>query len=198
MSVVVGIVANGRVYIGSDSQITSGGTKKSHHHPNNRKIWHPDRRVELLMGSVGQYKGINVVKSINGIIDQQTLLENSINYNYVYKHISRKIFEAMEEVKLIDSKDINPKMFNEFLFANNHELYSIGSDGSVIQIEDFVAIGSGSFEATGSLLSTEGEDPAKRVTKAIQAAIDSDIYVGYPIVIMNTENEDIEVGQEKT
>lgn len=197
MSVIIGIIDDGVVYLGSDSQLTKGGTKKSYNHENNRKIWHPDGIEHLLMGSSGLLKGINVIKSINGVIDQRTLSEKTLNHNYVVKNVSKKIMDSMEEVKLIDSKDYNPKMLNEFLFANNDELYMIGNDGSVLQIDDFTAIGSGAIEAVGSLLSTDKEEPKTRIIKAIEAAIQNDIYVGYPIVIMNTKDQHVDIIQEK-
>lgn len=197
MSVIVGIINEGVVYIGSDSQMTKGGTKKNHLHPNNRKVWHPDGRDHLLMGSAGLLKGINVITSINGLIDQATLSENTLNYNYVVKNVAKKIMDHMEDVKLIESKDYNPKMLNEFLFANKHELFMIGTDGSVLQIDDFTAIGSGAIEAIGSLLSTESEEPRTRIIKAIEAAIQNDLYVGYPIVIMNTKDLNVDIIQDK-
>ena len=197
MSVIVGIVHEGVVYIGSDSQVTKGGTKKNYLHANNRKVWHPDGRDHLLMGSAGLLKGINVVKSINGLIDQATLSEGTLNYNYVVKNVSKKIMDHMEEVKLIESKDYNPKMLNEFLFANKDELFMIGTDGAVLQIDDFTAIGSGAIEAIGSLLSTEKEEPRTRIIKAIEAAIQNDIYVGYPIVIMSTKDQHVDSIQDK-
>ncbi len=197
MSVIVGIIHEGVVYLGSDSQYTKGGTKKSNNHPNNRKIWHPDGRDQLLIGSAGLLKGINAIKSINGLIDQATLSQESLNYNYVVKNVARRIMDTMEEIKLIESKDYNPKMLNEFLFAYKNELFMIGSDGSVLQIDDFSAIGSGSVEAIGSLLSTVNDDPKTRIIKAIEAAIQNDIYVGYPIIIMNTNNQNNDIIQEK-
>lgn len=193
MSVIVGIIHDGVVYLGSDSQITSGGTKKNYHHPNNYKVWHPDGRNHLLMGSSGLFKGINIIKSINGLVDQKTLYDGTLNHQYVIKNVSRKIMDNMEEAKLIDSKDFKPVMVNDFLFANNNEMFMIGIDGSVLQIEDFAAIGSGSIEAIGSLSSTEKEEPKVRIIKAIEAAIQNDIYVGYPIIMMNSKNLDIEV-----
>lgn len=197
MSVIVGIIHDGVVYLGSDSQITSGGTKKNYHHPNNYKVWHPDGRNHLLMGSSGLFKGINIIKSINGLVDQKTLYDGTLNYQYVVKNVSRKIMDNMEEAKLIDSKDFKPVMVNDFLFANNDEMFMIGIDGSVLQIVDFAAIGSGSIEAVGSLSSTEKEEPKVRIIKAIEAAIQNDIYVGYPIIMMNTKNLDVEVIHEK-
>lgn len=197
MSVIVGIIDEDVVYIGADSQITSGGTKKNYHHPNNYKIWHPDERQELLIGSSGLIKGINTIKSINGLVDQKTLNEETLNYHYVIKEISKKIMDSMEEQKLIDSKEFKPTMTNNFLFANKGELYLISTDGSVLQVEDFAAIGSGSIEAIGSLLSSEKEPPKTRIIKAIEAAITHDIYVGYPIIIMNTKDMTIDIINDK-
>ena len=68
------------------------------------------------------------------------------------KEISKKSWIVWKEEKLIDSKEFKPTMTNNFLFANKGELYLISTDGSVLQVEDFAAIGSGSIEAIGSLL----------------------------------------------
>jgi ATP-dependent protease HslVU (ClpYQ) peptidase subunit len=198
MSVIVGIVHEGGVYIGADSQITSGGTKKIYRHQNNYKVWHPDGIKDLLIGSSGLIKGINTIKTINGLIDQKTLFANGLDYEYVIKHLTKKIMDSMEDVKLIDSKDYKPTMPNEFLFANKDELYMISVDGAVIQIDDFGVIGSGTIEATGSLLATENFNPKRRIIKAIEVAIQNDIYVGYPIIIMNTLNDDIDIINKKT
>lgn len=197
MSVIVGIIHEGTVYLGSDSQITRGGTKKNHRHPNNLKIWHPDGKENILIGSSGLIKGMNIIKTISGLVDYQTLFEGTLNYQYVIKNISKKIMDTMEEAKLIDSKEYKPVMSNDFLFASNDELYEIGTDGAVIQVDDFTAIGSGSVEAIGSLFSTVKETPRERIIKAIESAISNDIYVGYPIVIMNTKNQNIEVIDKK-
>jgi ATP-dependent protease HslVU (ClpYQ) peptidase subunit len=197
MSVIVGVKEKDVIYIGADSQITKGGSKKSQISPNNRKVWHPDDIDSLLMGSVGLIRGINIIKTINGLIDQKTLSDHQIDYDYVINHVSSKLMEKMEEHKLIESKDFNPKMQNEFLFAYKDSLYLIGSEASVIQIDDYIAIGSGSIEAMGNLSSTEKEDPITRITKAIQAAIENDIYVDYPIIIMNTKDKNVIIIQEK-
>ena len=39
MSVVVAIKEDNKIYIGADSQYTSGGTRRSLSNPNNYKIW---------------------------------------------------------------------------------------------------------------------------------------------------------------
>ena len=67
----------------------------------------------------------------------------------------------------------------------------------MIEIDDYVAIGSGSQEAIGSLLSTEGQNPRKRIVKAIKASAASDIYVDYPIILTDTGEMNFEVVTEK-
>jgi ATP-dependent protease HslVU (ClpYQ) peptidase subunit len=191
MSVIVGIKHQGITYLGTDSQMTKGSVKKHYTHIDNRKIWRPDDVSHLLLGGVGILKGLNEVKHINGLIDPLTLRTDRIDTAYVFQHIIPRIVYRMEEHKLVENKDFNPKMQNEFLFANKGELYHLNYDGSIITIDDYAAIGSGSIEAIGSLLSTEGEDPVIRIKKAIKAAIEHDIYVDYPIFIMNTHDDTV-------
>jgi ATP-dependent protease HslVU (ClpYQ) peptidase subunit len=191
MSVIVGIKDQGITYLGADSQMTKGSVKKHYIHQDNRKVWHPDEVTHLLMGGVGVLKGINTIKNVNGLIDMHTLRKDRIDSAYVFHQLGTKIFYHMDEQRLLESKDYNPKMQNEFLFASKNQLYHLYNDGSVLTIDDYAAIGSGSIEAMGSLLSTEGEDPVQRITKAIKAAIDHDIYVDFPIFIMNTQDDTV-------
>ena len=73
----------------------------------------------------------------------------------------------------------------------------INTDGCVLEVDDYVAIGSGEDQAIGSLLSTEKEDPRKRIIKAIKASAASDIYVDYPIIVTDSESTEFEVITEK-
>ena len=73
----------------------------------------------------------------------------------------------------------------------------INSDGCVIEIDDYVAIGSGAQEAIGSLLSTEGQGARRRIVKAIKASAANDIYVDYPIILADTSNTEFEIVTEK-
>ena len=73
----------------------------------------------------------------------------------------------------------------------------INTDRAVIEIEDYVAIGSGADQAIGSLLSTEGQNPKERIVKAIKSSAASDIYVDYPIILSDTEDGDFEIVTEK-
>lgn len=80
-----------------------------------------------------------------------------------------------------------------FLFAYKDKLFLIDHDLCVLEINDYVAIGSGSSEAIGSLLSTEGEDPKTRIIKAIKASAANDIYVDYQIILTDTETTKFDI-----
>ena len=88
-------------------------------------------------------------------------------------------------------------MDSSFLFAYKDQLFMINSDGCVIEIDDYVAIGSGAQEAIGSLLSTEGQGARRRIVKAIKASAANDIYVDYPIILADTSNTEFEIVTEK-
>ena len=83
------------------------------------------------------------------------------------------------------------------LFAYKDKLFVIGTDTSVIEVDDCVAIGSGESEAIGSLLTSQDTDDARlRVIKAIRSSAAHDIYVDYPIILSDTENTEFEVLKE--
>lgn len=196
MSVVVAIKHNDTVYIGADSQITRGGTRRSLSNPNNYKIWRAKESSQTLVGAVGLVREMNITKMINFFEDS---IENNLNIDYefmVLKFIP-KMFENLEKYKIL-GKDVDeiPKMNCAYLVAHQSKLYQIGYDGAVIEIDDFASIGSGANEAMGSLLSTMDLPPIERIKIAIKASAANDIYVDYPIVISNTNQDQFEVVYE--
>ena len=64
MSVVVAIKENGRVYMGSDSQVTKGGTRITLKNPNNYKIWRVDGSDNAVMGHVGNVRDAIEINNI--------------------------------------------------------------------------------------------------------------------------------------
>lgn len=200
MSVVVGIKQNGVVYMGCDSQVTMGGTRTTLKNPNNYKIWKV-RDVEdcCIMGSVGDLRDACVVRTMNGLISDYNLFKGHVSFDFVVNKIVPDIIDRLKEFNYIknDKSSVFEGMDSSFLFSCKDMLFLIGSDGSVIEIDDCVAIGSGKNEAIGSLLSTDGEDPVQRIIKAIKASAANDIYVDYPIILIDTETMEFRVITEK-
>ena len=194
MSVVVAIREGNKVYIGSDSQVTKGGSRTTLNNPNNYKVWKVDGVDHCLMAHVGNVRDGNVVRLIRGIIDEYDEFYERVNYSFVVKYIVPEIIKTLKDAHFLKMNDgYIDCMDSSFLFAYKDKLFSINGDCSVIEINDYVAIGSGSNEAIGSLLSTEGQNPKKRIVKAIKSSAASDIYVDYPIILTDTESTEFEV-----
>lgn len=194
MSVVVAIKHEGKVYIGSDSQVTKGGTRSTLKNPNNYKIWKVDGCDHCLMAHVGNVRDANIVRLMTGVVDDYDEYCNRVNYRFVVKYLVPEIIKNLKDAHFLKmNDDYLDSMESSFLFAYKDQLYLINTDGCVLEIDDYVAIGSGAQEAIGSLLSTDKEKPITRVIKAIKSSAASDIYVDYPIVVTDTKSTSFRV-----
>ena len=199
MSVVVAIKKDGIIYMGADSQVSRGGTRSTLSNPNNYKIWAMSDVDNCLMGSVGTLRANNIIKVANSLIPEIVDIKGNVDFRFVVRHFVPRLMDELDEYKVLcRSKDDAPDMAASFLLAYRDRLYSIDNYGSVIEIDDFCAIGSGTSEALGSLLSSTGiDDPVERIKMAIKASVAHDIYVDYPIVISNTKDTEYKVYYEK-
>lgn len=199
MSVVVAIKKDGIIYMGADSQVSCGGTRTTLSNPNNYKIWAVRGVERCLMGSVGTLRANNVIKVANNLIPEIVDFKGGVDFRFVVRSIVPQLMSELDSYRVLcKSKNDTPDMTAAFLLAYRDRLYSIDSYGSVIEVDDFCAIGSGSCEALGSLLSsTSIEDPVERIKTAIKASAAHDIYVDYPIVISNTKDTEFKVYYEK-
>lgn len=91
-------------------------------------------------------------------------------------------------------KDTN---YDKYRHAYKDKFFYISGNATVIDIDDYVDIGSGECETIGSFLSPEGDPCAERIKKVIKASAASDIYVDYPIVITDTDSAKFSAYYEK-
>ena len=189
MSVVVAIKKDGVIYMGADSQVTRGGTRTSLSNPNNYKIWKVKGVDNCLMAHVGSLRESCVIRVMDNLVREIDVYHDCIDFEYVVTRIVPMIIDELKEYGYLDKDEVFKSMDSRFLFSYKDKLYVIGFNGSVIEVDDCVAIGSGECESIGSLLTTtEESDPVKRIIKAIKASAAHDIYVDYPIVLTNTED----------
>ena len=193
MSVVVAIKENGNIFIGADSQSTKGSTRITLRNPNNYKIWKVINSNNTLMASVGSARDANIIRVVPGIVDDYDEFYNRVDYKFVVKYVAPNIVKELKKAGFLRNDDYLEFMDSAYLFAYRDKLFLIDRDLCVLEIDDYVAIGSGSSEAIGSLLSTEGEDPRTRIIKAIKASVANDIYVDYPIIITDTNTTEFEI-----
>lgn len=199
MSVVVSIKKDGVVYLGSDSQVTRGGTRTSLTNPNNFKIWKVKGVDNCLMGHVGLLRDACVIRVMENLVREIDVIHDEVNFEYVVTRVVPKIIDELKEFNYIETEGKFKNMESKYLFAFKDKLFVIGFDGSVIEVDDYIAIGSGESESIGSLLTTNSdEDPETRIIKAIKASAAHDIYVDYPIVLSNTKDLEFKVILENT
>ena len=199
MSVVVAIKENGKIYLGADSQVTKGGTRTTLKNPNNYTIWKVDGLPYVMMGSVGDVRDANIIRLLKNVVDDYDEFYDRVDYRFVVKYLVPEIIKSLREAHYLkgNTDDYMDVMESSYVFAYKDKLYYINADCSVIEIDDYIAIGSGADQAIGSLLSTEKEDPRSRIVKAIKSSAACDIYVDYPIILSDTENEDFDVVTER-
>lgn len=199
MSVVVAIKQDGKIFMGADSQSTKGGTRTTLSNPNNYKIWKVNGVENCLMSQIGTVRNANVIRVMDELVTETADLKQTVDFEYVVKILVPKIMKELKTYSLnLRDSDGLEKMNSSFLFAYHDNLFMIDAYGSVIEVDDFCAIGSGTGEAIGSLLSTINiTDPIKRIQEAIKASAAHDIYVDYPIIITDTESTEFKVFYEK-
>ena len=197
MSVVVAIKENGKVYIGADSQVTRGGTRTTLKNENNYKVWRVIGAPNCLMAQVGNLRDANVVRLMPDLVTEYNIYRNHISFDFVVKKVVPDIVEELTNYGYLKEGKNADFLESSFLFAYKDQLYMINTDRAVIEVEDYVAIGSGADQAIGSLLSTEGQNPRERIVKAIKSSAASDIYVDYPIILTDTEDGEFEIVTEK-
>lgn len=197
MSVVVAIKEGNKIYMGCDSQVTKGGTRTTLKNPNNYKIWKVVGAENCLMAHVGNVRDANIVRLMDRLVTDYNIYRHHVDYEFVVKKVVPEIVEELRQYGMIKEDKYVEFLDSSFLFAFQDQLYVIGRDRSVIEVDDYVAIGSGEDQSIGSLLSTEGEKPKDRIVKAIKASAAADIYVDYPIILTDTENTEFEIITEK-
>ena len=193
MSVVVAIKDKNCVWVGCDSQITTGYTKSTF--TLNTKIWRPEKEENVVMGIVGTVRDLNILSTEDEWIDELTKIKNEVNYKYIVRTVVPKIFKTLGEFGRLRNDNGIQSIESNIIFTYKDKLFSINGDGSVIESDDIIADGSGYRLCLGAWNSIKEKDiPIKeKLVSVIKAACENDLYVNYPIIIMNTKDNNVEV-----
>lgn len=193
MSIVIGLKHNNKIYMASDSQITSDGRKRINR-AKQTKMWHPQSLSHIIMGSVGWVRERNLMQTANNLFSQDTLdKRDSIGYHSIITQTIPQMLKTIEENRALPERKSQQTVSNNYLIGVLDRLYELDSDLSLIEMSDYAAIGSGSIDALSYLYHTEIVDPKLSLIRAIQAAKNQGIYVDFPVVIMTTEDTKAEV-----
>lgn len=171
MSVVVGVVENGSVYMGADSIAASESKKISTTEPSG-KIF---RKKDLIIGVAGSIKVMQVMRYVWSPPAYQKNMECM---EYLVKVLAKSLRECLLEHTFRDGSgtesDPNPDASlsgTEILIGHRGRLFIIESSYQVLESElSYDAVGAGGDYALGSLFSTVGMPTKKRIIKALEAA----------------------------
>lgn len=194
MSIIVAYKENNKVIVGCDSQATGGRCIYTLQNKNNFKIFKPLKNDDLIIGIVGNIRDTNLIYIEDNLIDEIAILKDEINFKYIVNKLVPKIFEIMKRNERIRVKDgIIENMESQFLIAYKNNIYTIEGNGGVIEYNDYCAIGSGKDFAIGYLNEHKDYNTKNAVTNSIKSSIKSELHVGYPIVVMETGSDVIDI-----
>ena len=190
MSVVIAIKENGVTYMAADTQISFGDSKRHLKSDSLQKVWAVTDTPHCIMGGVGLTRDLNLIRYCTSeLIPEASVLKNEINVGTIMLNTVPAIFESIRNyTQLVTGCDKDIPINSEFVLAYKDKIFDIAPDGTVEQVEDYIAIGSGADAALGSLKHTTDEPIYDRLIKALDAASESNLYVSEPYVCMNTEH----------
>lgn len=171
MSTVIGIVQDGKVYMGCDSYATTeDGVKR-----NLNKVKKMFTNGPYLIGYIGSVRA------------GQTLLphvftppKNVMNF----PDVMIKQFEEKGCLATDPDSQTSAQQSNFLIATTSGKLYEVLADFQINDIDDYTAIGSGSHFAYGSLYTTRHmKDPRKRLKIALETAAFFDTSTGPPFII---------------
>ena len=183
MSLVLAVKDKNRVILGSDKQSSIGSTKDH----TCTKIWQVPDLPGALMGSVGSARVSQIIQYAY-VIDKNAF-KTEPTTEFVITALGPTILNALKlnGIDLDPGEGANlPIMPNAFIFAYKDKAWMIWNDLSVTEINDYLAIGSGSDVANGALFATKGKNPFERIITAIDAAADSTLFVDNGVDLLAT------------
>ena len=190
MSVVIAIKENGVTYMAADTQISFGDSKRHLKSDSLQKVWAVTDTPNCIMGGVGLARDLNLIRYCTSeLIPEASVLKNEINVGTIMLNTVPAIFESIRNyTQLVTGCDKDIPINSEFVLAYKDKIFDIAPDGTVEEVEDYIAIGSGADAALGSLKHTTDEPVYDRLIKALDAASESNLYVSEPYVCMDTEH----------
>jgi len=194
MSVVVAIKDNDKIWIGCDSQVTYGYTKSTL--KSQRKIWRVEDENNLIIGLVGVCRDMDILSTTEDWIEELPKLKNEVNFKYIVRKVVPKIFSELNKFGRMETKNGQWFIDSSVTFAYKNNAYQIGHNGEVMEIDDILISGSGrtlGIGAWNNLKDNKEMSIRDKLVQVVKSACESDLYVNYPIIIMNTMNKEVEV-----
>ncbi|MBQ7761449.1 MAG: hypothetical protein IJ400_05270 [Clostridia bacterium] len=186
MSVVVAVKRDGVVYMGADTQTTSGMAKTTYLKESNLKIRVFDNGI--ILGHVGSVAKKSIIAHSKNIIPKLKL-ENGVLTKRV---IVEQLIPMLKKEEVFFDKE-EGQIDVSALVAYKDKLFRLRNE-TVTEICEFCSIGSGTNFAWTQLESFHKKlDPVSLLIKSMDASARNITSVSAPFVVVNTRDMKIEV-----
>lgn len=177
MTCVVGIVANGGVWIGADSAAVRGSTVRALKKP---KVF---RNGPFVIGYTSSFRMGQLLQYSLEVQEQD---EDMSNEEYMVRVFVEAVRQCLKKHGYL-KKDNDREEIGTFLVGYRGGLYRVDSDLQATQWRDGMsACGCGQQFALGAMHVLLGLEPEERITRALEAAAYFDGNVVPPFGVMRT------------
>ena len=185
MTTIVAVCKNGNVIMGADSQVSDGS--RPNRHSDMEKI---TKNNGWLIAGSGDSQPCDILQHIF-IPPVPTIKERDNLYKFMIVKFIPAMRGALDDAGWKEDKDDKDTGFN-MLFAFDGEVFDIGNDFSVLLNSDGIyGVGSGSPFAIGALYA------GASVEKALEIAVNNDIYTSGPFQIVKQQKKSPKVKVDK-
>ena len=184
MSLVIAIKDKDRIVLGADKQVSAGDSKNH----TSTKIWPVAELDGAVMGGVGSARASQIIQ-YSDIIDKNHFKVEPTT-DYIICSLAPIIAQTLKANGIVvepGEGGLCDLMPNSFIFAYKDRAWLIWNDLSVSEIDDYLAIGSGSDVARGALFVTADKNPFDRIVSCIDAAAENTLFVDNGIDILVTD-----------
>jgi len=191
MTCILGVLDKEKdcVYIGADSLGSNYYLQALY---KNKKVFKAKNNDNILMAICGDYKLQNFLSVEENLVEEIKELKNEVNFEHMVKYVSPKIMNLAKQYNCCENDKGYSRINGSIIFAYKNQLYSIGSNGQVLEPADnYIAGGSGEDFALAALSQNGDKDVVSRIIEGLEAAEKHALGVKRPFYIMNTLDDDV-------
>ena len=187
MSLVIAIRDKDRFILGADKQGSLWNNKEH----TATKVWYTEYEG-CCIGSVGYARASQIIQYIKGLLDGAGFGRAELDDAFIHLQLPRTLYETLKAHGIIVDDPAQPQPFslpNTFLIAYKDRCWKIEQDLTVIEVEEYDAIGSGQDIALGVIETSfmYGEkNPYQIIANAIDIAAEKTLYVDHELDFVET------------
>jgi ATP-dependent protease HslVU (ClpYQ) peptidase subunit len=187
MTCIIGLIDNGKVYMGADSAGSDGYTIGAYKAP---KTWkHTCTAGEFLFAASGSFM---VMQALRHCFDPPCVKEGQELNDYMIREFLPAFRKVLEGLGVKGDEKGEPNMARAgVLVGFRGRLWWIASNFAILESNrDYLADGSGMYHAMGCLYGTKGMEPKDRILKALECAENHIATVRGPFTIVETDTKE--------